>query len=320
MRDVLLIKKEWLYHFRDLPESFEVIDYTEDTFNFIIQNVAVKDEYYITVIHDFHPELINILNSIKKDGSIIRIEPEPFTHPICHFSGFFLFSILLILRNPELVSTHSYMTIIPGNIFNLKEIKNIALHSHSASAFNIGILAFGLYKKLKFKRIHIHPDRTPEPFYEGLKTEFINTSATLMKVLEITNPTTQQGISIDNIPAMSTLEKLKIPYHSFLTREFITGFRKYAMFWKKYLYEDHFALLSAIYTGKEGFKIDDRAWIRIMLELLNISIKYEDKTKLARRILPIYTLYLKSIGESNLKDKIATYLEILQEELTLSKN
>ncbi|GEM_PF-6153453 len=322
MKDFLIIKEGWRDKLPELPETFEIIEYTEDTFNKVIFRIIATNDKNIIIVNDFHPELKEILTSLpaNRESQIIRVEPQPFTHPTCHFSAFFLFSIFWLLKNPELVSSHSYMTLLPANMFNSEEIQHIVSVSHSAGAFNLGILALALHKNLDVKRIHLVPERSSRMLYEVLKNEFIHSVATLMKVLEITKPNlSSSNVKVDSIN-IKHQEKLQIPGHPFLTREFISGFRKYAPFWKEHLFDDHFALLSAIYAGKEDSVINDRIWIRIMFELLNASLKYPDKMKIARRIFPVYALYLNSINESIISERFNTYIEILKEEYGLISN
>ena len=317
MSDILIIDQAWDNNFKDIAGKYTILKYTNDSFGDIIKEVMSSSEDYasLTVITDYHPELPDFLDkSPQKDNNyLIKVEPVPFTHPFCHFSGPFFFSILWLLNNYAIFSMYSYMISIPRKILLNQEISGILKDVRTPGAFGVGMFALSVKKKIPVRKHTLPPYRNPHTLYEVLKNEFIHTTAVLMKLLEIRSgdkDTTKISFPFFDNPD----DKIRVPGHTFLLREFITGFRKYAPFWKEHLSEDHFALLSEIYSGKEDLTIDDRTWIRIMLELINVSFRFDDKAKIARRIFPVYALYLKSIHKTSIRERLSNYSEILKEE------
>ncbi len=323
MKNVLIINEEWAEYFENVGNKYLVVKYTPNTFSNTVREVILSPEGYtsLMVVTDYHPRLPDILinGQAVDSSSLIKVEPAPFTHPFCHFSGLFFFSILWLLNYPEVICTHSYMISIPAKLLTTPEITHILNEVQTPYAFNLGMVALAIKKNVPTKPVRILPHRSSDAFYEILKTEFIHSSATLMKVLEI--PDTPYDVKNDIHPIpLSRDEKIEVPGYFFLSKEFTTGFRRYAPFWKEHLFEDHFALLSAIYSGKENAVIDDRIWIRIMFEFINVSLKFEDKTKIARRIFPIYALYLKTVHQTPISERFRNYLGILEEESKFLKD
>ncbi len=318
MEGILITKKALVRVARDkFGGNIQVFE-RSDLLNPSSNTINVEDNGRVIILTDFHPKMLSIIKNISEQDTVLRIGHEPFDHPACHFSTFFVFSILYLLKRPHLTSFHSYATSIPAHIFKNEDVQHLWEASKSLTAFNIGILAYALYNNLKVKNINLEPVSDTKPLYETIKNEFINSSATLMKVLDRGEAQTESFKSPKI--QLNREDKLKIPGVSFLKKEFVSGFRKYAPFWKKHMYEDHFAMLSAIYSGKEDSSIGDREWIRIMFELLEASSQYEDKHKVARRIFPIYALYLSSINDTYIKEKFYEYVNVLEEESHFWKN
>ncbi len=314
MNHLIVTRGKWEKELKnEFPDS-EFSFYEPNNFQEIILETITHKPDILTIITEYIPNTSQHIKScITEPYDIIRIGPESFSHPHCLFSGL-LFTAMLHIYNPSefLPSVHSYATCLKKNIFTSPKFKDLLQYIRSPLAFSLSSLLFALNNNYTVK--HVTSDEgniSTDIRYESLKEEFINIATVSLRILEKYRPGRH---ATQSIISFKEKEVFNIPGKRYLKSEFITGFKKYAPFWKEHLYEDHFALLSAIYTGKEEDGIDDRTWIRILFDIVKASMEYEDKTKISRRLFPIYALYLESVHERPIREHMEKYIEILKEE------
>ncbi len=311
MEHFVLTRNEWHDALKDTLSRTNLVIYNDKNFNQVVNNILSREPDRLTVISDYHPDvpfLISKWNESEKD--LLRLEPPLFSHPHCLFSGIFFATILHIYNMPYIPSIYTFSTSLNTSLINNIAFRKLVRNTYSPLSFSLLSLMLALQNNMGIEHIELPYEEETDVRYESLKQEFINSSAVFLSALK------DRSIHIPQAPDLNIADnvKFRIPGRNFLRKEFISGFRKYAPFWKLHLYEDHFALLSAIYTGKEEDGIEDRIWIRILLDILRTSADYEDKFKVSRRLFPIYALYLDTIKERPIKEHIENYLSVLTEE------
>ena len=302
---------------KTLPEARFLV-YNPEDFHEVLGKLKQENADRVTVITEYTPLLAErIKNCVEEADDVIRFEPEPFSHPYCLFTGL-LFTVMLHMYTiPYIPSTYSYATCFKKEILNSTEFRDLLAGSYSPVAFSISSFLLALKKGYNVKHIMLKQHEGGEIKYESLKHEFINATSVFLKILEKYQPRIH---NMESIRLEKGSDVFEIPGKRFLRKEFVAGFKKYAPFWKRHLYEDHFAILSSIYTGREEKSIDDRMWIRILFDMIKASLEYDDKTKISRSLFPIYALYLEGVHSKPVKEHMEKYMKILREESFLFRD
>ncbi len=242
MNHVIIAGEEIAHRLKEKFPERKILPFNSKNFPSIVISALQEPAEIIIIVSEYASALDKFIKDCSTSShEIIRLEPEPFSHPHCVFTGLLSTVMLHMYSASYIRSTHSYATCIRKNLLTSSEFTKLLEHIHSPVAFSLSTLLLALQKGYTVKHITVNENIYEDIRYESLKEEFINSFAAFLKILEKHRPNRYKTPSI----TFQEDRVFKIPGKRFLKNEFITGFKKYAPFWKAHIYEDHFALLSA---------------------------------------------------------------------------